>query len=229
MERLKDVSEWYTPERVEADEVLGAATTSGGYYDYAAWIEKVCHEHKLKTVIEVGCGAGWVPSVLSKGIQYMTGIDSNEHMLAKARARCPNVNFVQQNIRHLKAPSADLVCCFGVLKHFHLDEWHKILAAVLSLGKYGLFCQHVLMDARASVDVPGCDEQGVPQYHDIWVCYTDLDQAIADAGHQIIKFDDTFRYDAAMQAPEAMIVTKHVEAPPAPKPAKKPGRPRKKS
>jgi len=222
VERLKDVSEWYTPERVEADEVLGAATTSGGYYDYAAWIEKVCHEHKLKTVIEVGCGAGWVPSVLSKGIQYMTGIDSNEHMLAKARARCPNVNFVQQNIRHLKAPSADLVCCFGVLKHFHLDEWHKILAAVLSLGKYGLFCQHVLMDARASVDVPGCDEQGVPQYHDIWVSSKDLTAAVTGAGHRILQLDVGFRWDGAMDAPEAMIVTEVLPQQSKPKPQPEP-------
>jgi SAM-dependent methyltransferase len=225
VERLKDVSEWYTPERVEADEVLGRATTTGGFHDYAAYIKKVCDEYGLRTVIEVGCGAGWVPSVLPFGLAYTTGIDANEYMLAKARARCPMTNFMQSDIRRVNSLGlvyVDLVCSFGVLKHFALNEWADILTSVLSLGRFGLFTQHVFTDDRESIDVPGKDEHGVAQYHDIWVSSKDLTAAVTGAGHRILQLDVGFRWDGAMDAPEAMIVTEVLPQQSKPKPQPEP-------
>jgi len=212
MERLKDVSEWYTPERVEHDERLGQATTTGGYFDYARWTERVCQDHHLQTVVEVGCGAGWMPSVLDITLNYVAGIDADKYILAKARARVPGARFIQHDIRKLRELklAADLVCSFGVMKHFHLEEWPEILAAALSMGRYGLFTQHVFLDDRASIDMPGCDETSKPCYHDIWVNYTDLKKAVEGAGHRIVELDESFRYDGTMNAPEAMIVTEMV-------------------
>lgn len=201
---LPDICEWYTEARVEAEE--GIWTDGQHYLENARRIEEACRVYRLHTIIEAGCGTGWVPTALPTSLTYLAGVDKNPHMLARARAKSPGIPFLKCDLRDLRASflSADLVCCFAVLKHFSLEDWPGVLERILSVGQYGLFTQHVLSDGRPRVDL------GI-EWHNIWPTYSDIVAAIEEAGHEILEWDDT-HIDAPVGAPEVYITTRRIAA-----------------
>lgn len=205
-----DISEWYTPERIAAEEPIWEKNKD--YVEYTQKILTVCKAHNLVTVIEVGCGTGWVPLALDSSLTYLAGIDKNPYMLERARAKNPGKTFIQRDIRSLNGlePLADLVCSFSVLKHFSLAEWAQRLRDVLTLGKFGLFTQPCFTDDRPPRDIPGLNEDDSEGFHGYWSNSLELAQAVRDAGHEIIEFDGKFRFDDAIGGPEAMITTRRV-------------------
>ena len=210
--RLPDISEWYTSERIEAEEILWEGCEA--YKEYSQRIFRICRENGLSTVLEVGCGTGWVPTVLDPSLDY-TGVDKNACMISKAKTKNPGKRFIQSDIRKLRESPvslrSDLVCSFAMLKHFSLDEWPSILIELLFFGKFGLFDQHVLLDGRSSIDVPGEDLKTGEKFHGIWPTRSEIVSAVENAGHEILDFDDTFRFDNGVGAPEAMITTRRKE------------------
>ena len=198
MTTFPDISEWYTPERIDAEEPLWSA---GPYHDNAQRVTDVCSRYNLSSVIEAGCGTGWIPTALSPSLGYI-GIDNNPHMLFRARDKNPSRVFIQSDIRLLKPSliSADLVCSFAVLKHFSLTEWSSVLSAILSIGQYGLFTQHVLLDDRPAMEVG-------TEFHHIWPTKPELMQAIASANHEVLDLDYS-AMDHGIGAPEAYVTTK---------------------
>lgn len=202
---LPDISEWYTADRIAAEEAIW--TQGAHYIENARRIKEACRVHGLHTIVEAGCGTGWVPTVLSPHLTYLAGIDRNPSMLAIAREKSPAIarRFHRYDLRYASSLPvfADLVCSFAVLKHFSLDDWPIVLREILSLGRYGLFNQHSLNDGRTAVDV------GV-EWHNIWPTYDDVVQAIESAGHEIIEWDDT-HIDEGMGSAEVYITTKRVK------------------
>lgn len=201
---LPDISEWYTLERIEAEEILWEE--SGAYLEYSQRISEVCKLYGLTTVMEIGCGTGWVPSVLDSSLKYVVGIDANPHMVDKSKKKNPDKEFLQCDIRTIPDRfSVDLVCCFAVLKHFSLSDWPLRLRDILRFGRFGLFDQHVLMDGRTAMDIPG---GGNEKFHSIWPTYSDVILSVKNAGHEIVRFDQRFRFDEGVGAPEVMIITR---------------------
>jgi len=193
-----DISEWYTPERIAAEEPLWA---SGPYKENAQRVVNVCQQYSLSSVIEAGCGTGWVPTALPDSIVYV-GMDSNPYMLSRARDKNPSRIFIRNDIRDLNPDflSVDLVCSFAVLKHFSLNEWPDILRHILGIGQYGLFTQHVLLDDRPAMEVG-------TEFHHIWPTKPELLQAIDSAGHEVLDLDYS-AMDHGIGSPEAYVTTR---------------------
>jgi len=195
-----DISEWYTPERIDSEEPLWGASKS--YLIAVREVMGVCDPYGLTNVVEVGCGTAWIPTALPRHITYV-GIDKNPHMLRRARVKNPDTVFIEWDIRELSKLNltTDLVFSLGVLKHFSLDEWADRLKDILALGKYGLFTQHIFLnDARKPID-------DGKEYHHIWVTESQMIEAVDRAGHEIIWRDDT-RLDTGVGFPESSIATK---------------------
>ncbi len=169
-----DFSEWLTEERFlheneswEKDRV---------FESYAQEINLACHSFKLKTILEVGCGAGFVPGDLDPVLIY-SGMDRNPLCVLAAWNRNPKAEILLADIRTFSHELVDLVCSFAVLKHFSLEEWPVILQKILSLGKYSLFTIQLREERLDDGE----------EYHHIWVQKKDLESAIRQAGHKIVS------------------------------------------
>lgn len=168
-----DYSAWLTPERLEVEELAWA--TCQYYRDFADAVMSTAARFGIASVVEFGCGTGWVPSLLPSYLTY-TGIDANPGVIERAAVRNPQRVFQLGDIRTAVPPAAGLGCSFSVLKHFGLDEWDAIVARVLYTD-YGLFTMPVGLH---TVD------DGVEFPH-VWVTEMRLRAAVKAAGHEIVE------------------------------------------
>lgn len=198
MSTFPDISSWYTPERIAIEEPIWAECRA----ENAQRIESLCTEFSLQTIIECGCGTGWIPFSLNPSLSYVAGIDKNPYMLARAQMKNPTLRFIQADLRNAShiGLSADLVCSFAVLKHFSLLEWTSCLKSILAMGRFGLFTQHVLPNGSHSTD------HGL-EYHNIWPTESEVCEAIESAGHEILSWDAT-HIDEGVGQPEVYITTR---------------------
>jgi SAM-dependent methyltransferase len=183
-----DYSVWLTPERLGAEEAQWALT--GIYRLYAERLLEVAHLEGCASVLEIGCGTGWVPTVLPPSLRYL-GVDANPDCVALAMTKSDRT-FMVKDVRDLPAQEwADLVCAFAVLKHFALSEWRDVLQRVLSMGRVGLFTMNVgLQDADDF-------EQGFPH---TWVSWDTLAGAVRSAGHEFVSTELLYTGELLVQA-----------------------------
>ena len=149
------------------------------YEQYVAVIKSVCAENALSTILELGCGTGWVPYQLGSGFAYV-GVDSNSECVDLARRKNPGVVFVKKDIRNFregKVPPFDVVCAFAVFKHFGLHEWGEVFRNALSLGRFGIF----------SMSVSEEDHDDGREFHHVWVSEETLAREIEMAGHEMLE------------------------------------------
>jgi SAM-dependent methyltransferase len=170
---LPDYAQWLSPERLAENDPLWQS--DGFYIGYADEVNKLCAEKGLSRVLEIGCGTGFVPQLLNKGIAY-TGLDANAGCIRLSKERNPGMKFVLGDIRYTFLGHYDLVCSFAMLKHFALGEWPVIVKRVLKHGSYGLFTMPV-----GAYDL----EDGVQFWH-LWVTEKTLDETVRAAGHKIL-------------------------------------------
>ncbi|HEX6707572.1 MAG TPA: methyltransferase domain-containing protein [Albitalea sp.] len=88
------------------------------------------------SIIDVGCGTGWMAERLSRYGQ-VTGTDLAEEVLARARLRAPQVRFVAGDLFELDLPlqSFDVVITLEVLPHVKdQPAFMRRLAALLKPG-----------------------------------------------------------------------------------------------
>lgn len=183
-----DYSVWLTPERLELEEKQWAEVRI--YELYASHLMRVVVEERCKSVLEIGCGTGWVPTRLPESLEYV-GVDANDGCLALAAQKNPTRSFLAGDVRSLSWHRSDLVCSFAVLKHFALSEWSEVLAKVLSFGRVGLFTMNV---GPSNMDD---FEQGFPH---TWVSRETLARAVWDAGHRMVSAEP-------MDTTETMVCT----------------------
>lgn len=147
---------------------------------YAQYVGKVIEQinHPLPTVLELGCGTGWVPTHL-KGIRYV-GVDGNEGCVKIARTKTP-FQFVCADLRtFMPDEPVDIICAFAVLKHFALFEWDDVIAKVLRHGQFGIFTMNT---AERDVD----DFRfGFPHTH---VSRARIHEAVWKAGHEVLSIE----------------------------------------
>lgn len=185
---LPDYSTWLTPERLEIEERLweGGLRT---WPTFVAAIERVQSAAAIRSVIEFGCGTGWVGAALPQ-LAY-TGVDANAGCIAAAQQRNPGAQFIRSDIRTVVAPAKDLACAFSVLKHFGLLEWDAILGTILGHGVHGLF----------SMRVGSENTDDGTEFPHVQVTSARLESAVSAAGHAI-------QWTEALPWGEVMIATK---------------------
>jgi len=89
-------------------------------------LSKDCHQYCLavvysagKVVLDLGCGYGYGPYMLSLNAGRVEGIDEEQIQTAKARYTCKSLDFHQaEQIDHISGSQRyDLVVIFEVIKH----------------------------------------------------------------------------------------------------------------
>lgn len=175
-----DYSTWLTNERIGTEETAWA--TAGFHHTYAAHIHLLRSKFNIESVLEIGCGTGWVPTQLPHTISY-TGFDKNEEVLRIARLKnLASRNFIVADVRDLRLDAIQslvtpqLVCSFAVLKHFSLDEWDLIFDKMVNLAPFGLFTMSVADENR---------DDGV-DFHHVYITKERLAQALNRNGRDLI-------------------------------------------
>lgn len=170
---MNDYSEFLTADNLANEEVHWAV----GMHNpkMAGLVTKVCVEHGLKTVIEAGCGSGWVPTYLPADLGYV-GVDKNPLCLALAGKKNPARTFVRADLRDVKHDQQDVVCCLSVLKHFRPEEWKSVFLNVMSLGRHACFTMSI---------GPKIVNDGVEFPH-TYITREFLDECLAAAGKRVV-------------------------------------------
>jgi SAM-dependent methyltransferase len=84
----------------------------------ARLVTKHLKAEKRQTVLEVGCGRGWLSGLLLQRLGDVTALDLSPHAVRKAHERFPEVRFQAQNIFVEPLPDGnDLVVSSEVIEH----------------------------------------------------------------------------------------------------------------
>ena len=148
---------------------------------YAGYLKRLFPKiGHVPTVLELGCGTGWVPALLVDTQVLYAGVDGNAGCVELARRKTKH-QFHHADLRtfELWAP-VDIVCAFAVLKHFALVEWNDVVAKVLRHGRYGIFTMRI--GERDLDDL----SRGFP--HTL-VSLERLRSAVAAAGHALTALE----------------------------------------
>ncbi len=168
-----DYSEWLTPPRLAVEEKSWASY--GVYKHYGAFICRLIQRYGIENILEMGCGTGWVPTVLPADVEYK-GVDANARCVGLARAKVKR-RFVVGDIRTFPKQDVDLVCSFAVLKHFAIGEWADVVGKLLQHGRWGLF----------SMPITGEDRDDLSQgFAHTMVSRATLEAAIMAGGHRLL-------------------------------------------
>lgn len=115
------------------------------HFDSSQIVEKIvktCGIVHSDTVLEVGCGAGFLSREMQK-YQY-TGIDYSETLIERHRELFPShkVGVSEANNLPFEDSSFDVVFCFGVFQYFPSEEYaakvisemHRVSRRVIFIG-----------------------------------------------------------------------------------------------
>lgn len=175
---LPDYSAWLTPERLVHEESLWADPAQRTWPIFVDWINRLAADDSVCSIIEYGCGTGWVPANISPKLHYV-GIDANPDCLLRAMRRNPTRLFSLADVRIEQPLTFDVACAFSFLKHFGLHEWDAIVAKVLRRGRYGLF----------SMPVGDRNEDTGTEFPHVWVTEEHLREAIHAAEHELLQME----------------------------------------
>jgi ubiquinone/menaquinone biosynthesis C-methylase UbiE len=89
-----------------------------------ALVSYIKHKNTIATILEVGCGNGWLSAGMAKAIDAeVTGIDINTYELEQAKRvfkNIPNLNFVHSNLQSdsLKNEKFDMILFAASIQYF---------------------------------------------------------------------------------------------------------------
>jgi SAM-dependent methyltransferase len=130
------------------------------HHDYEQWVaalERLAREHGLRgeRVLDVACGTGKSCAPFVARGYAVTGCDSSQAMLDRARVRLPaSVRLVRRDLRALgRLGRFDLVCCIDdglnyLLREAELVRAFRGMAALLAPGGVVLFDVNTLATYR---------------------------------------------------------------------------------
>lgn len=178
---FSDISEYYQEDLALKEEQ--AWTETKEYlrnFDQLSTILQDC-----KTIIEIGCGSGWIPTLLPAEIEYI-GIDKNAHFLEMCRHKNQGKNriFKQADIRSINTNTVfDISCSWAFLKHFSLEEFDTILTNILRLGKKAIFEVQITKNWEYNDGI---------HFHHTFVSEDRLQNVITKSGYREINRIQTF-------------------------------------
>lgn len=111
------------------------------------WILHTIEKHlgQQKTILDIGCGGGFLTNTLSLAGHHVTGVDLslNSLKIAQAQDTTGKTHYVQADALHLPFPemSFDAVCAMDLLEHVE-NPAQVIKEAARVLKKGGLFFFH---------------------------------------------------------------------------------------
>jgi 2-polyprenyl-3-methyl-5-hydroxy-6-metoxy-1,4-benzoquinol methylase len=158
-------------ERSDPD-ALGNVCHSGApawLNDYYARFQRIVFEELLdecalppgSRALDVGCGAGrWCRLLDARGY-LVTGIDLQDELVARARAKYPSVRFEVTPIQEFRAERPfDLVTTVTVLQHLPHAEQRRAIANIASLVRPGgyVLCLENVLDQTPHVFANTLDE-----------------------------------------------------------------------
>jgi SAM-dependent methyltransferase len=179
-QRFPDYSDYLTQDRISIEESAWEESKlyqrNAGNILTAASLFSLGDSFKL---LEIGCGSGWVPTLLPPSIVYV-GMDKNNDLLNLARAKNSRDRiFIPCDLRDAypyHRANADLVCSFAVLKHFSLEEFPEIFCRMLRFGPCGVFNIQTSLDAR---------DDGT-EFHHTWISLPMITDALQSEGKVIV-------------------------------------------
>lgn len=174
---LPDFSEFLNlPGKLENEEAEWSLHAQ--YKVNADLLYHVLTDNECSTVLEVGCGTGWIPLQLMWTETQYIGVDKNARCIVLCHQKNPGVPFVQCDVRDLsRFYKADMVCAFAFFKHFGLHEWDSVIASILRRGKYSVFTMQI-----SETDM----DDGV-EYPHTWVTMDRMEEVVNSAGHRIVN------------------------------------------
>ncbi len=106
-------------------EIYDSLMTDVPYNKIADIIDKRIQKHKIsnKLVLDLACGTGTLTAELMEKGYELIGADASAEMLNIARAKCPDVLFLNQSMEELElyGTVGTIVCCLDSLNYV-LDE-----------------------------------------------------------------------------------------------------------
>ncbi len=107
------------------------------------------------TILEVGCGTGWLCDALSR-YGKVTGIDLSPASIREARARFSGITFLEGDFQHMDLPPHDLVVSADVIAHVEnqLRFVEKVATWTRPGGTFVLMTQNPFVWSRSSYLMP---------------------------------------------------------------------------
>jgi len=142
------------------------------------------------SILDVGCAMGGFAGIIGKKLQSFnyTGIDINPAMIARARERNPEREFLQvgeTDFAALGERHFDLVLCLGIL---HLNErWEELIAA-----SWARAARYLLLDLRET-HLPTLVDRSVSYFKMDFGSAADVAHAQTTLPYNIINSGDALR------------------------------------
>jgi SAM-dependent methyltransferase len=211
MVKFPDISEYYKFEKAIIEEHDWYKTKPWGqqpeYRYYADVANKLIKEKKIKSILEIGCGSGLVPTELPGEVLYM-GVDKNPLFLEWARNKnIPSRQFIEEDVRNISKEwlekqnyCPDSVMTFAFLKHFGLHEWDGLVGQLLSLAP------------NAIIETQTSDHNfdNGTEFHHVFVTDEHLKSVVEKNQHKIVAEIDIFKTETPHPVCAKIIVTESI-------------------
>ena len=106
--------------------------TNKSYQDTLSYLLPALREHKVKTVLDVGCGTGTVAHLLTQKGFTCSGFDYSQEMVDYASARYPDLHFFQADAARFVAKDYDAIIATDSVLTF-LTQNEQFEQAILSM------------------------------------------------------------------------------------------------
>ncbi len=110
---------------------------NSSYYRVAGQALSRLVGHGQGRCLDLGCGSGYFLRVVLPLGWDVVGVDESEDQLRVARARFPNVEFVQSDARTLPFPSESFDAAFSTFTHTDLDDFAGAMEEAWRVLKHG--------------------------------------------------------------------------------------------
>lgn len=173
--------------------------------EYGSFIARFASKYGV--TLEAGCGSGGVALALHTAGYPVIGIDKDEDVLHRLRAKHRTLPLYLGDVRHLAIASGrvDLYISVGVIEHFHNGPGPILAEArrVLRSGKTALISVPLLNHARkrSLAAMSGIEPAPGLHFHQFYFGIDDLAKLVRDYGFELI---DVCPYGA-----EAFLIREH--------------------
>lgn len=126
---------------------------------YRAFLERFIADHRIRSIVDLGCGDLQVMSHVDLAGAIYLGADVIEERVAANRIAHPDIPVVHRDIRTWDFPDADLVLCKDVLQHWTNAEVESWIADLLERDhrfEFALLTNDAYEPVNTDIQTGGC-------------------------------------------------------------------------